>query len=265
MDNKPNPPPANATTPTGPAKLSESVRAVCERLGSDEYNAERERVERRRRDAERQLRQAEREAFREAFWKVRGKRYRRCTLENFRAPTEDQREVLATIQGYAEQLAANIEAGINLILTGPEGTGKDHLLAALFDPAIDAGFSLKWTSGAMLWSRLRDGITDATTERSLIADYTKPDVLILSDPQSISGALSKYQQDKLYEIVDTRYNHCQAIWVTLNCANKSEADEKIGAQVVGRLRHDAVSVGCSWDSFRQSQDGKSRRMPAGGK
>jgi len=154
---------------------------------------------------------------------------------------------------YAASLKQNIESGTGIVLTGPAGTGKDHLIAALFTPACSLGFSVRWTSGAGMFSRIRDAIQNDDAERMVISKYTACDVLALSDPQPITGALTQYQQTMLYAIIEARYNDAKPTWVTVNAKSYEEAADRIGGPIVDRLRHGAMCLACDWPSFRKSK------------
>lgn len=57
----------------------------------------------------------------------------------------------------------------------------------------------------------------------------------------------------LFDLVDARYSRRKPAWVTLNCASRTEAEERIGVQVVDRLAHDALVVTCNWPSYRKGE------------
>jgi DNA replication protein DnaC len=54
----------------------------------------------------------------------------------------------------------------------------------------------------------------------------------------------------LLEIIDRRYSHLLPTWMTINVANRKEAETRMGAPTVDRLAHDALTVVCDWPSFR---------------
>ncbi len=189
-----------------------------------------------------------------ALWKARGERYRRCTLGNFETtPGSKQETVLKRIAQFAGNLDEEIRLGTNLLLTGEKGTGKDHLVAALMTLAMAAGHIVKWTSGAMLVERLHFAIANDEDEAAVRQLYTRPTVLVVSDPAWEHNPLSRYQQEKFGGIVDTRYNHLRPTWITLNATDRKEADELLGEALVDRLCHEAVSIWCNWPSYRKSR------------
>ena len=228
---------------------------VLEKLDSPEHNAavEKRLAEYHAREAELKAIEATRVAERSCrlLWEARGELYRQCTLDNFKVTDSRQEPVLGQIRRLADNLDAEIRVGTNLLLTGDPGTGKDHLLAALMTTAMAGGHVVKWTSGAMLFSRLRDAIDAHENEYAVARQYTVPAVLAISDPAWERGALTKYQRDKLGDIIDTRYNHCRPTWITLNAKDRSQANDLLGEALVDRLRDGALSLGCNWPSYRK--------------
>lgn len=192
------------------------------------------------------------EKARQELWEERGRRYRQASLDNFIADLPEQRKVLSAMRGYARDLRTNVEAGKGVILVGPAGTGKDHLVASLFDQAVDAGYVVRWTSGPKLFARLRGAIQEETADAAVIRPFIQADILALSDPAPITGSLTSYQMTRLYEIIDARYNALRPCWVTLNTSGPAEAMEKVGAPIIDRLRDGALSLICDWPSNRQS-------------
>ena len=199
-----------------------------------------------------------RKAAMDSFLSDRGKRYRECRLENYQLHGDTnararQKVALQSLTQFQENMQAAVESGNGLLLSGPVGTGKDHFLVALARTAIlKHGYSLKWISGMELTGMFRDQISNDRPERDLIRTFTRVDILILSDPLPQWGDLTDYQASNLYRIVDARYNDCKPTWCSLNCTGPQEAEKRIGAATVDRLRDGAVSVVCEWRSFRQS-------------
>ena len=235
--------------------LSESVSRVMEKLASPEHEARLAAAEQQERlDAQADIKAFEVKQAANILWAERGTRYKACTLENFEAATEAQKLVLDAIQVYRASLTENVKRGRNIVLTGPPGTGKDHLLAGLMHTAIASGHVLKWTNGVRLWVQFRGAIESDADEGILLREYSRqPDVLVLSDPLPAVGGLTPYQAATLYAIIDERYNNRRAMWVSLNAKSRQEANERIGGAIIDRLLQDALSLLCDWESFRKPQ------------
>lgn len=188
-----------------------------------------------------------------------GRRYADCRLDNFeltenRLHRPKQREVVGRIQGVVDAVDAEIDAGRNVALFGPVGTGKDHLLAAMVRAACMAGRSVEWVNGVDLFGDVRDAIDSEKAEAHLLSQWTAPDVLAISDPLPPWGPLTPFQAQILFRIVDRRYRDRKPVWITANFADGKEAGERLGVQVVDRIRDGAVQLYCAWPSYRRAQD-----------
>jgi DNA replication protein DnaC len=186
-----------------------------------------------------------------------GKRYADCKLSTFvlsedEADKRQQMKVVDSLRSYAEQMPKHIGSGKGIILFGPKGTGKDHLLSAMMAHACWLNFGVAWRNGMDLYAERRDAISAERLERDLIQDMTQPDVLAISDPVPPSGVLTEGQMEFLFRIVDARYRQCKPIWVTANFMEGKEAETRIGPQVVDRLRDGALALHCNWTSYRKA-------------
>lgn len=184
-----------------------------------------------------------------------GTRYAECTLVDFRCDGEraaDMRRVVESLTAYADDMPARVAAGQGVVLFGPAGTGKDHLMAALMRAACRHGLSVEWRNGMDLFAERRDAIAKQTPERELIVAMGRPDVLAVSDPVPPSGPLTEGQMEFLFRILDRRYRERRPVWVTANFETGKDAETKIGAQLVDRLRDGALALDCNWPSYRRA-------------
>ena len=202
----------------------------------------------------RQHRQRQCAAKLERFIASVGERYDGVSLASFQIEHPGQQAVVDAVNDYRKNGRENIQAGRGIVLYGPSGTGKDHLLIALGIGAINAGFDVVATSGPKLASELRDLIDTREPEEDFFRRYTKPHILLLSDPLPPGGTLTNFQAEGLYQIVDERYRRRKTTWVSLNVASGSEADQRLGSPIVDRLRDGALCLKCEWPSFRKAWD-----------
>jgi DNA replication protein DnaC len=187
----------------------------------------------------------------ELLWQSIGRRYESCTLDTFHAHLPAQQTVLGQLREYAARIRQRVAEGVNVLLIGPSGAGKDHLLAGLVHVALAEGLSIRWQTGGQLWLHMRDAIQGGC-ERQAIEELVRPDVLVLSDPIPPHAEPSNYERSILYAIVDRRYSHLRPIWMSANVASRQQADERLGHAVADRLRHGALVLGCWWPSYRRS-------------
>lgn len=207
---------------------------------------------------EEQRRKAEQDKRWHKLVDVRGSRYANCQLKNYEIHgTEKEQaaqiEVRNALVSYCHRMPEAIQNGECLVLFGPKGTGKDHLVMAMARHAIvGCGRSLAWVNGMDLWGEIRDAMDSHTSERSLISKYVWPDVLYLSDPLPPTGDLGQHQQAMLFRILDARYSNTRATWVTVNVESGAALEKRLGAQNADRLRDGATALFCNWGSFRKA-------------
>lgn len=202
---------------------------------------------------EREKRQELEQKYRrwESFIEDRGIRYRPCRLSNFVVSGEQQAAVLAAVEGYATRIVDEISIGTNVILFGPKGTGKDHLLTALSHMAFGHGFTVEWRNGVDLYGDMRDSIAADMPEKDFVDRLVRPNVLYLSDPLPPVGAITNYQSSMLLRILDARYSRARPTWCSVNVLGGDELDQRMAGQNADRLRDGALALYCNWPSYRK--------------
>jgi DNA replication protein DnaC len=180
----------------------------------------------------------------------RGSRYQACRFDNFEAEGNEQTRVVQLLKNYCSGFSKTNIGG--LILFGPKGTGKDHLMMACAHAAITQGVGVDWINGAEMRGDVRDGTKSDELERDYVNRLFRPAILWISDPLPVSGPLTEAQQDRLFRVLDGRYSACKPTWVTVNVANAKELDERLGGQNGDRLRDGALAMFCNWPSYRKT-------------
>ena len=113
---------------------------------------------------------------------ARGLRYADATLDNYVGKLPEQTKIIQQLRDYAENSSELVPKGQNVILLGPKGTGKDHLLMALAKEVLRcSGFTTKWENGCDIHQRFRESaISNRPTVSPVFAP--SPDILSISDP-----------------------------------------------------------------------------------
>ena len=140
----------------------------------------------------------------------------------------------------------------NLVVCGPSGTGKTHLLEALGHAAIDAGHHVSWFSLETLGTIIHRHRADDSVTRA-IRRIMRADLIIIDDIGLLPVATET--AEALYRVVDAAYERrAIALSSNLHPAGFDELMPKgIANATVDRLLHHAHVVLTTGDSIRLTQ------------
>jgi DNA replication protein DnaC len=92
-----------------------------------------------------------------------------------------------------------------LLLTGPVGTGKTHLLAAIAHVCLAQECPVAFATAPDLLDTLRNGYADATFDyQTRLNQLCTLEVLLLDDLGTEKA--TSWAQEKLFQLLNTRYN-----------------------------------------------------------
>lgn len=140
----------------------------------------------------------------------------------------------------------------NLVVCGPSGTGKSHLLEALGHAAVNTGCHVSWFSLESLGTLLRRHRADDTTGR-VIKKLMRADLICIDDIGLLP--VTTDTAEALYRVVDAAYEKRSiALSSNLHPAGFDELMPKtIANATVDRLMHHAHLVVTTGDSIRLTQ------------
>lgn len=140
----------------------------------------------------------------------------------------------------------------NLVVCGPSGTGKSHLLEALGHAAIDAGCHVSWFSLEALGALVRRHRADDSVGR-VIKRILRAELIVVDDIGLLP--VSQEAAEALYRVVDAAYERRSlAISSNLHPSGFDELMPKtIANATVDRLLHHAHVVLTAGDSIRLTQ------------
>ena len=140
----------------------------------------------------------------------------------------------------------------NLVVCGPSGTGKSHLLEALGHAAINNGCHVSWFSLETLGAVVRRHRADDTMGRA-IKKLMRADLICIDDIGLLP--VTTETAEALYRVVDAAYEkRAIALSSNLHPAGFDELMPKtIANATVDRLMHHAHLVVTTGDSIRLTQ------------
>jgi DNA replication protein DnaC len=145
----------------------------------------------------------------------------------------------------------------NLVVCGPSGTGKSHLLEALGHAAIDHGAHVQWFSLETLGTLMHRHRADDTMNRA-IRKIMRADLVCIDDIGLLP--VTSDTAEALYRVVDAAYEKRSiALSSNLHPAGFDELMPKtIANATVDRLMHHAHIVITTGDSIRLTQATKGK-------
>lgn len=196
------------------------------------------------------------EAFKELA-KARGARYAPATLETYQTPRPEQRAVVERLRGFQRVGIPNLHRGGGLLLYGPEGTGKDHLLFAMLrNSIVEWGYSAAWRDGMGLQDEIRESIGDGT-QSELRRRLCEPQIFAISDPlpprfgESEKDDLSAWNLQFLRDVIDRRYSALKSTWFTFNGTSLDALKIALLPPLTARIADCSTEILCNWRSNRK--------------
>lgn len=137
----------------------------------------------------------------------------------------------------------------NVVLAGPSGTGKSHLLEAIGHRAVDEGLSVAWFSIEDLGTIVRRHRVDDTVSKAF-ANLTSVALTVIDDIGLLP--ISGDAAEGLYRLVDAAYERRSlALSSNLHPSGFDQLmDKTIASALVDRLMHHAHAIVTDGESVR---------------
>lgn len=231
----------------------------------EQETAEREAAENAQREAERAERMRER--VREIIGASgMNARFLRRTFATFQ-PTKENHRALAACKKYADnfrdkQPGYNEDPGRNgLFITGPKGTGKTHLAAAIANQLMQEGTAVVCMTMIDLLDRIKQTFEQhqkwGASESSVLNTYKEVPLLIIDDMGKEPA--TEWAVSKIYAIINARYEAYLPTIITTNYSDselvrrltpKDSGDSTTADATIDRLREMCAAIVTTGDSWR---------------
>jgi DNA replication protein DnaC len=165
-------------------------------------------------------------------------------------PSVDQKLVRELAVG---RYIANAE---NVLVFGPPGVGKTHLAIGLGRAAVEAGYTVLFTSATALLGALSKAETEGQLAERL-AFYAKPKLLVVDELGYLP--FEKRSAHLFFQLVARRYEKGSMIITTNQVVTQWGAvfgDEVLAAAILDRLLHHSFTLMIQGESFRLKQKRK---------
>jgi DNA replication protein DnaC len=163
---------------------------ACEEVGRQKQNAE----------AEARMKAEHIERLMSYEYSAMPARFAEKDFDNYNPATPVQKKALAVCRDYVSNIGKRVAAASCLVLIGPPGVGKTHLLAATARGAIYSEVHSRYTTMTAFLAAVRGAWAWHAEEHG--ADFKRPALLVLDDlwiPQS------GRDRESLIAMLDERY------------------------------------------------------------
>lgn len=187
-----------------------------------------------------------------------GKRFMNRTFENFKI-NQRNREAYNTAKKYADEFKQYRNSGDGLIFAGSYGTGKTHLAAAICHQLVRQEYQPIIGTLIKLLGNIKTTYNNPEseeTEDQIIEEYTSCDLLIIDDLGKEKP--TDWVLEKLYYIINTRYEKCLPIVVTTNYDMDKlikrltyKDNIETAEAIVSRIYEICVGIDMIWEDYRR--------------
>jgi len=175
-------------------------------------------------------------------------RFAKSGLRDWHADSDNAHAVKAAALHYLRTVREQPAMWRTLLLSGPPGTGKTHLLCALANNLAEAGIVARYTTLQAMLDAIKSAYSDASkSEAGQIQRYVHCDFLALDEIDVMRG--SDNDRALLFAVVNGRYNALKPIAIATNQTPEGLA-EYITERVLDRLLEGAITLRCNWPSIR---------------
>lgn len=187
-----------------------------------------------------------------------GKRFMNRTFDSFTI-NSNNKDAYAVAKKYADDFEKYRENGDGLIFVGSYGTGKTHLAAAICHDIIKKGFQPIFGTLITLLGNIKatyDSNACEENEDKIINKYTSCDLLVIDDLGKEKP--TEWVLEKLYYIVNARYESCLPIIITTNYDTEKlisrltyKDNIETAQSIVSRIYEMCIGIDMIWEDYRR--------------
>lgn len=154
-----------------------------------------------------------------------------ATFEAYKPATQEQAQALKKARDFGQLWPA----ARGLVLSGPVGTGKTHLLAAILKQlCIERGVRASYVEISLLYATIRRGFAEGKSGGEIIGPLSKIELLAIDELGKGRG--SPFELETLDELIARRYNAGKVTLFATNFSLRAPEEKAMGMIQTGDLK-----------------------------
>ena len=185
-----------------------------------------------------------------------GEKYKNVSFENTDTSNDDFYKIYSRCKKYCEIADVVLEKGIGIYLFGNKGTGKSRLTACMANELMNNYYTVLYTNFSEISKYIRGTFNKfGDTEYDFLERLTSIDFLFIDDFGTelvTKNNQDLWLQEKVFEVVNKRYNNNKPIIFTSNYSLRQLIEERgIADKTIDRINEMCTILKLNGDSYRR--------------
>lgn len=235
--------------------ITQKVRCMC--------NCQKAEYEKKMNEAKQKEREKRIERLKDAS--LLGERYRDTSFDKTDVHNANFKAIFTRFKKYSEVADEVLNRGIGIYLYGNKGTGKTHLTAALANALMESLHGVVFTNFAEISEKIRSTYGSARdSERAFMSKLADIDFLFIDDFGTellTKGEQDRWLQEKVFEVVNKRYNNKKPTIFTSNYSLLEMIDKRgLSDKTADRIFEVCELMKLEGESYRLKAKGQAERI-----